>query len=56
MQKCLFHLRIHVSEYWMNQWLHEASNEYTLTFWCVMKRYAAKIEDEEQENVEWTYS
>ena len=40
----------------MNQWLYEASNEYALTSWCVMKQHAAKIEDEEQKDVGWTYS
>ena len=39
----------------MNQWLYEASDEYTLTFWNIMRKYAAKIEDKKQEDVEWTY-
>ena len=40
----------------MNQWLYRASNEYASTSWHVMKKCAVKIEDEEQEDVEWTYS
>ena len=55
-QRHLFHLKICVSEYWTSQWLHKDSDEYTLTFWYIIKQYAAKIEDEEQEDIEWTYS
>ena len=56
LQRCLSHSKIHVSEYWMNQWLHEASDEYTSTSWCMMKQCAAKIEDKKQEDIEWTHS
>ena len=55
-QRHLFHSRIHVSEYWTSQWLHKASDEHILTSWYVMKKCAAKIEDEEQEDIEWTHS
>ena len=40
----------------MSQWLYEASNEYTLTSWYIMRQYAAKIEDKEQKDIEWIYS
>ena len=30
-QKHLFYLKVCVSKYWINQWLHRASNEYAST-------------------------
>ena len=55
-QRHLSHLRICIFKYWISQWLHRASNEYASTSWCIIKQCTAKIEDKEQEDVEWIHS